>query len=211
MPINFDKIPESIGFSIPEPGLYRMHVDSTAMKVAYVATDPLELNITATLYDEHGKNCGKFFDKFRDNPNETAAKRNAQVYKIGRFIKATGLQVTGVATLKDISKIIVGAEVIVDINHYAPENTGKVYAQANLFGGGCYYPVSEYAKLLGEITAAKDNLATALEETPKNPTTPMETTTGTLATETPSDKPTDEAAQTELENFDTGEANPGGY
>jgi len=207
MGINFDQIPDSIGFSLPPEGLYRMHVDKADMKMAYIATDPLELNLTTTLFDEKGKNCGKFFDKFKDNPQEDASKRRTQLYKIGRFVKASGLAITGEILLKDLAKLLPGVEVIIDINHYTNPKTTKTYAQANIFGGGCYYPVSEYAELLEKRKQALDNLAQVDAETIPDPTTVSSTT------ETQSDRSTantrildeilDEETVNALENFDT--------
>ena len=143
MPINFDNIPGSASTIVPE-GLYRAVVEKAEMRPAWDAADPFELNVTMQLFDKTGKSFGRFFETFKDT------EKTPHPFKIGRFIKACGLNLTGSVELKDIAKLITGKEVIVDISHYVkPDQSIKV--QSNAFGSkGCYAPVTDFEALLGE-------------------------------------------------------------
>lgn len=144
MAINFNALPTSAN-TITPVGLYRAKIEKAEMRQAYIPTEPMELSMTCTLYDYKGKDCGKFFDTLKDNG------KDAQLFKIGQFVKAIGLELTGSVELKDMCKLIQGKEFIVDISHYTNPTTNNTKAQSNIFGNkGCFAPVSEFAALLGE-------------------------------------------------------------
>ena len=147
--INFDAIPDTLN-NVPAEGLYRGKVDKAEMRPAWVPTEPNELNMTCSLFNKDGVACGKYFETLKNNP--AAASNGSQLFKIGKFVKAIGLNFAGqTVELQDICKLVQGKEFIVDISHYENPTTHAKKAQSNLFGAkGCFAPVSEFETLLNE-------------------------------------------------------------
>lgn len=144
--INFDALPTTSPYGIPEPGFYKGKIIKAEMKPAFNKADPDELNITYELTKRNGeKETNKLFDKLKDSD------KPAQLFKIGRFCRAIDLKLTGNVELKDLAKLIVGKELIVDVEH--SEYQGKKRAQVSMFNHECYYKVSEWDTITDPFAA----------------------------------------------------------
>lgn len=146
MSINFDSLPTEKPFALPPEGFYKAKIIKAEMRAAKNEALPPELNMTYALTNAAGKKCGNMFDTLRESD------KPAQLYKISRFVKALGLELSGSIELKDLAKLVVNKELVVDLEHnkYTSSKTGKEMANAQvaLFREECYYPIEDFEKLI---------------------------------------------------------------
>ena len=153
--VNFDKIPDNNPFQIPDKGYYLFKCVNANMRQPKDKNKKSYLNVQMSLVDKNGKKAGTFFDNFFDSSS------SAVLYKLGRFINAIGLNLTGDVDLKDIAKLVPGKEGVLEIDHQQdsrfPDDPTKVQAQVKLFGSECYWPSDQFKSLVGESAAAPDS------------------------------------------------------
>lgn len=149
MAINFDTIPTTngSGFALVPEGKHRAKVNKAEMRQAFDKTKPDELNLTLECFDKEGNSIGIVFDTLKEVGN-TDKGTESQLYKVGRFVRACGIELTGSVDLKDIAKLVVGKEVIVDIEHNTWKE--KTTARPSMFNAEIYYAVSEADEVLNK-------------------------------------------------------------
>lgn len=138
MAINFSALPTDNPYSAPEPGFYKGKIVKTEMKQPKDVSKKQYLAVTYDLTDKNGKSAGKLFDNIFDS--DTPALQ----YKLGRLALACKLPMTGVLELKDLGKIIVNKEVVLELEH---DKEGR--AQVALFKNEVFYPIEKFAELVG--------------------------------------------------------------
>jgi hypothetical protein len=171
MSINFQKVPtENPGGALVPKGLYLATVNKAQLK----ASKPTEarpnpgsyISISWMLTNAKGAKVGTFLDMISDSDNQYS------LYKTGRFCRAMGLALTGSMELRDLVKIVTpGKQVVLEIDHRpdnrAPDDRTKDRAQVALFGSECYWPASEFKKLIAERNAGQlipDDTESAAED-----------------------------------------------
>lgn len=146
MAINFDSLPQTKpnGFLI-DKDFYKGTIIEAKMRTPKNGGAEY-LAVTFSLTDKDGNAKGKLWDNFFDIDKELPR------YKLGRFITALRLPLSGSFELKDLCKIIVNKSVIVDVG--VDEKNTPPRNQVDVFNAEIYYHPSEWAALLG--VAAED-------------------------------------------------------
>jgi hypothetical protein len=170
MPINFNKVPtENPGGMLVPKGLYLAEVVKAQLKTPQpTQAKPIPgsyISIQWMLRNANGAKVGTFLDSISDSDSQYV------LYKVGRFCLAMGLSLTGSMELRDLVKIVTpGKQVALEIDHRpdnrAPDDRTKDRAQVALFGSECYWPASEFKKLVQERNAGQlipDETAPAAE------------------------------------------------
>jgi hypothetical protein len=137
MAINFDNIPKengSQGFAPIKKGLYRGVIRKSEMKKK--DGGGVYLNVMFDLFDESGKKAGVLYDNFVDS------EKQYPQYKIGRFVRALGLNIKGSMELRDLQKLLGTKSLVVDVDQ--PE--GKRFAEVTAWSD-CYHMLSEHPYL----------------------------------------------------------------
>lgn len=141
MGINFNSLPTdkpSQSQIIPK-GTYKAKVEKAEMKQGKDPAKPPYLNIQMDVSDTtSGTPMGKLFMILTES--EAPLPR----YQLGRFIKALKLPITGDFELKDLTKMVVNKELIVDI---MPEDKKDGSAPqrsiVDVFSGEIFYPIEQ--------------------------------------------------------------------
>lgn len=142
MSINFDTLPSDKPFQTPEPGCYIGLIEKAEMKQPKDTSKPMYLNLQIALTDAQGKSHGKVFDIITESEQSLAR------YKLGRFIKALELDLTGEMELKDLTKIVVNKKFLVDITVKADmKNIDR--ATVDALKDEIYYPMSQAQEKIG--------------------------------------------------------------
>lgn len=133
---------------MPEPGTYFGIIEKAEMKAPKDPNKPDYLNLTIALQDKTGKACGKIFDILSESDKDLIR------YKIMRFITALNIPITGAFDLKDLTKIVTGKKLIVDITiddpkKKDPDSAYPAKAVVDVFTGMIYYPLSEASTIFG--------------------------------------------------------------
>jgi hypothetical protein len=162
MGINFAELPKDNPFSIPAPGLYIAKITKAVSQQPKDTSKPEYLALTYALTDENGKPAGNLFDNFFESDSDVPK------YKLGRFLTAAGIPLTGVMEFKDLAKILPNRTLVVDVKNVPDDykGNGAMKAEVDLFAREAYYPVSEFASLVGKEP----------EPTPDEPTQSAEPT-----------------------------------
>jgi 5-formaminoimidazole-4-carboxamide-1-beta-D-ribofuranosyl 5'-monophosphate synthetase len=108
MPINFDALPNSKPNALPEKGTYYATIEKAEMKQPKDPNKPKYINLMYALKTKEGKSVGKIFDGIYESDTDLMR------YKLKRFIEALDIKLRQFE-LKDLCKIIVGKNFIVDI------------------------------------------------------------------------------------------------
>lgn len=168
--INFDKVPDNNPYSVPDEGYYVFKCINANMRSPKDPSKKDYLNVQMMLVDKTGKKAGTFFDNFFDSD------ASAILYKLGRFVKAINLNLTGNVELKDIAKLLPGKEGVLEIEHRQdsrfPDDPTKIQAQVKLFGSECYWPTDQFKELVGEVDAAQipdEDMPFSMEDGPVPP------------------------------------------
>lgn len=140
MAINFSALPTSNPFSLPEPGVYKAKIEEAEMRTPKTdATKPQYLNVKLALFKNDGSKAGTVYDIFSES------EASAAQFKLGRFITACGLPLTGSMELKDLGKVVVGRTVTVDITH--DKKSDQPRAIVDVFSRECYYPEADFERI----------------------------------------------------------------
>lgn len=144
MSINFSALPTSNPFSLPEPGVYKAKIEEAEMKTPKSdATKPPYLNVKLALFNKDGSKAGVLYDIFAESTASIAQ------FKLGRFIQACGLPLTGVMELSDIGKIVVGRTIVVDVTH--DKKSEQPRAIVDVFSRECYYPEADFDRIYSMV------------------------------------------------------------
>ena len=141
-PINFQELPKTAPNALPAAGVYRYRIVAAQMRQG--ANYPY-LEVKAEIYHPvSGEKVYTLYDRLFDTP------QNLPRYKLGRFIKALELPITGEFYLADLTKMIVGKEIYADLGVEKDKN--GVYPDrlaVNAFSDLIYYTKKEYAQAIG--------------------------------------------------------------
>ena len=144
MAINFDALSNSKGYNIPEPGTYLATIESAEMKQGKDVSKPMYLNVKYKLTNKDGKSVGTIFDIL------TESEHQLMQYKLKRFLLAIGISFEGEFELKDISKLCVGKQLIVDVKKEDAKDNMRERAVVDLFTGDIFYNIKEAKDIFGE-------------------------------------------------------------
>lgn len=154
MPINFDSLPTECPNVLPEAGIYLATIAEATVKVGKTSgNEYIELKLT--LSDKTGKTYGTIYDSVMDSD------KAAIQYKLGRFIRACGIPLTGSMELRDIVKLIPKKVLTVQTKIDPAKDGYAAKAVVDLFGGEVYWKADEYDSL--KDLAKVDTTATAPE------------------------------------------------
>lgn len=126
MPINFDalaKEPPKTNYVIPK-GQYFGHIESAEMKTSKTGSE--YLNVLWSLKKADGTSAGKLYDNFSESDNAYVQS------KLFTFMQTLNINLGKTFELKDLSKVIVGRNCMVNISvdERDPENPKS---QVNIF------------------------------------------------------------------------------
>jgi len=151
MSINFDALPKERpeGFALPSAGFHKATITKPTVKTSSAGNEYLEIQLKL----ESG---GIVFDRIMNSD------KPALQYKIARLITACKLPLTGELTLADLGKVIENKQIVVDVEHKDSEYNGKTITRAEvaLFANDIYYPIEQYASLVGSSTTTEDSPTT---------------------------------------------------
>ena len=157
MAINFNTLPKENPFSIPASGYYKFKVTKAEMKTPgeQAKNQKAYLSMTLALTDPAGVKAGNVFDALRESDQQV------QLFKLGRFIEAVGLHLTGNVELRDLAKLVVNKEGICEIENSEdfrdkdkPVHERRRQAQVKIFGSDAYWPLTEWETLVPDAAAA---------------------------------------------------------
>lgn len=133
MAINFDALPQAKpenlgGFELPDEGIHAAVIESASIKISTAQNKYIEVVFKL-------QSGSKVWDKIMES------EKPALQYKLGRFLRACRIPLTGAMELEDLAKVIVGKTVHVDICHKPNTYNGetKIRAEVELFKGDIYY------------------------------------------------------------------------
>jgi len=142
MGINFNELPNDAGFKIPDEGTYKAKIKSAEMKQGKDTSKPPYLNLCFELTTKDGDPAGKLYDIIAESDHQIVQ------FKLRRFVEALKLPITGEFELVDLTKVIIGKELILDVAH--DKKASPVRAQVDVFKGACYYSLDDAAAAFGE-------------------------------------------------------------
>lgn len=161
MAINFNALPSDKPFNVPEAGTYYATIESAEMKQGKDLSKPPYLNLKYKLKTVDGKNAGTIFDIIAES------EHNLMQYKLKRFLLAIGLSFEGEFELKDIAKLCVGKEIIVDTK-VEKDNQDRDRAVVDIMLNEIYYNISEAKEVFGDLADNQINASDA-EDAIENP------------------------------------------
>ncbi len=137
--INFSALPNSSPNNIPDKGTYIGKIEVAEMKQGKDPAKPKYLNIRYGLRTKDGVSAGKFFDIMTNSDHDLVR------FKLRRFIEALELGITGDFKLEDLTKVLVGKEIILEITHDTKGENPK--AVIDVFSNEIFYPMAEAARV----------------------------------------------------------------
>lgn len=149
MAINMDTLPDSPGeFTIVPPGIYRAKIVKAVMTKPKDPSKNEYLQLSLNIFNEKNKLIGTVTDRIFDTDAQAVR------YKLKRLIKdALQLKLTGELELKDLTKVIVGKKLCVEIEEgsYINNRTGKEVktSEVKMFDTQIYWPLDMYGELVG--------------------------------------------------------------
>lgn len=152
MAINFDSLPSNKPFSVPEAGTYYATIESAEMKQGKDASKPPYLNLKYKLKTVDGKNAGTLFDIMAESEHSLVQ------YKLKRFLLAIGVSFEGEFELKDIAKLCVGKEIIVDTKIEEGQDGRPDRAVVDVTTNEVYYNISEAKEVFGDMGTIADKI-----------------------------------------------------
>lgn len=155
MAINFDSLPGNKPFSTPVPGTYYATIDTAEMKQPKDPSKPMYLNLKLKLKTPDGKNAGVIFDIL------TESEHSLMQYKLKRFLLALGVSFEGEFELKDLSKLCIGKEIIVDTKIEEGTDGRPDKAVVDVLTNEIYYNLSEAKVIFGDTATAVINASDA--------------------------------------------------
>lgn len=148
MAINFSELPQESPNALPEVDLYYATIAEATMKAPNDATKPDYLSLKLQLTDKDGKGCGTMYDILSESDSSVVQ------YKLGRFVRACGIPLQGVMELKDLAKLVVNKQIVVDVKH--DQDKEKKYppkAAVDIFSREAYYLPCEFEEIYNIIHA----------------------------------------------------------
>lgn len=136
--INFNTLPteNSGSFALIPKGQYIATISKAEMKQGKDTTKPPYLNVETDITDPaSNSNMGKFWIIITESPADLPR------WQLRRFIEALKLPIQGEFELKDLSKMVTGRKMLVDIE-IKPDNQGKDRNAVDI-SGGCFYPIEQ--------------------------------------------------------------------
>lgn len=155
MAINFDSLPGSKPYSVPTPGTYYATIETAEMKQGKDTSKPPYLNLKYKLKTADGKHAGVIFDIISES------EHSLMQYKLKRFLIAIGVSFEGEFELKDISKLCVGKEILLDTKIEEGTEGRPSRAVVDLFTNEIYYNISEAKEIFGETVSDAINASDA--------------------------------------------------
>lgn len=151
--INFDSLPNSKPITTVEPGTYFGTIEKAEMKAPKDPSKKPYLSITYGLTTKDGKAAGKLFDIMTESDHDLVK------YKLRRFIQALNIPMQGAFELSDLTKIVVGKKLILDVTKDTKSEQPRVVV--DLFKDRVFYPVSQAEeifnmKMVGDQINASD-------------------------------------------------------
>lgn len=190
--INFDALPQQNPFAIPDD-IYIARITEALMKKPKDASKPPYLNLKYDLFNKDGKKAGTLYDIMAESDSSVVQ------YKIGRFLRACGIPLTGSMELSDIAKIVMNKDIAVDVKTSAKKGE-DARTQVDLFGREGYYRRSEFDEMYAvahageqppmDTSAVVGEIPTGIEEEvefgamPEPTAVPIPTEAGTANTDT---------------------------
>ena len=175
--LNLDTLPQENAFQNPDPGIYVAKVAKAEMVKSKPNAEGVTseyLKVVIDLLNDAGTTkVGTVFDSQFDSDKPLLQ------YKIGRFIKACGIPLSGQLELKDLAKIVVGKRLIVDVKIEKSEYQGKQQEKAvvDITTNEAYWHIDELAKVKGAKNTPQNIADIANAGTVEGATeTPMEQT-----------------------------------
>lgn len=162
MAINFDSLPSDKPFSVPEAGTYYATIESAEMKQGKDTSKPPYLNLKYKLKTVDGKSAGTLFDIMAESEHSLVQ------YKLKRFLQAIGVSFEGEFELKDIAKLCVGKEIIVDTKIEEGTDGKQDRAVVDVLTNEIYYNISEAKDIFGDVGVVSEaiNASDAKDATP---------------------------------------------
>ena len=146
MGFDFTKVPTSNPYALVPKGFYKFTITNSEMKQPKDALKPQYLNLTFALTNALGKGVGSIFEIITESTNP------AVLYKIGRLTNAVGLDMSTQQNveLRDLAKVLQNRTGVLEVEHYTPKDTPNAQpkAQVRMFGSECFWPMSEYDRLV---------------------------------------------------------------
>lgn len=147
MAINYDALPSTKPASTIPAGFYKATIVKAEMRTSK-NTGNSYLSIQYDLNNGAGV-TGKLFDMQFDSEKEFLR------YKLQRFLTALQLNLQGSFELKDLCKLVNNKQLVVDITIEDAKDGNPARNVINSFDHEIYYPISEWASLVGGVAAAE--------------------------------------------------------
>lgn len=154
MSINFNALSNDRGYTVVEPGTYYATVESAEMKQPKDKNKPMYLNLKLKLKTVEGKSAGTIFDILAESEHSLVQ------YKLRRFLEAIGVSFEGEFELKDLAKLCVGKELIVDTKIEKGTNGNQDRAVIDVMTE-MYYNISEASAIFGDSAKTVINASDA--------------------------------------------------
>ena len=136
------KLPTSAPNNVLPEGKYAFTIDSA--EVRETKSDTKYLSVRMSLFNKEGKKCGTFFDAFYDS------SKDIPMYKLGRFVKALKLPITGSFTFADLAKLCPTKQGIIHLEAKMDSYDNTMKNNVKVFGTEIYYTVEEAEPVSGD-------------------------------------------------------------
>lgn len=142
--INFSELPKESPNVLPAPNIYKAKIIEAVMKdpSATAKSKVPYLNLKYQLTDINGNSAGTIYDMLFDSDNQVLQ------YKLARFLTACNIPLQGAMELKDVAKIVLNKEIVVDVK-ITVDKSGKYpdKAEVDTFVHEIYYRLEEFAAI----------------------------------------------------------------
>lgn len=140
MAINYTSLPTNKPSSNIQKGCYVGIIEIAEMKSPKDTTKKKYLNLRLGLTTPDGKNVGKVYDILTESEQPTAQ------FKLGRFITALNLPITGSFELADLVKMVQNKKLLVDICPEKKDGQPTGRDVVDVFSGDIYYDLAEASR-----------------------------------------------------------------
>ena len=144
--INFNTLPteNSSSFTLIPKGRYVAKITKAEMKQGQKANRPPYLNIETEVSDpDSAMNMGKFWIILTESAHDLPR------WQLRKFIEALKLPIQGDFELKDLTKMIVGKSLLVDIK-IQPDQQGNDRNAVDV-SGDCFYPIENTTSMATDV------------------------------------------------------------
>lgn len=124
---------------LPKPGFTIVLIESASFRTSSMGNAMIELRL-------------KTVDGLIINDYLIISNKSVLQYKLGRFVHACRLGITGVIELRDLAILIVNKHIVVDVKHEQNTHKGITTTKAvvDIFSNDIFYHISEYPSLVPE-------------------------------------------------------------